>query len=789
MAIDRQLKKKKKREEKQKARRQEAQRQLLQEKAEEYEWEAEDAFHAKDYERALFWARKKLKLQPSHTRMRSLALYCSQHLHDVETFYSLFCQSYQYGEQTTRHNCLILAEMAFERKHYPFARELLEAVLSSSSALTGKLFKSRHRHAQQLYKLCLMMERPQAVKPTEHRQPVVQEKPAGGVPDAPMPPLPDQAVAEGKRKTQDGLALASGPETLPDLEIVFKIEEGPLIEALQVHRRSDPGILELALRAYKLSFRTSYDQLLCLPTLREVQSLWYQEETARKVMKTFRGRAILADEVGLGKTVEAGLILKEYMLRGLVRTALILTPSSLMNQWQEELQNKFAIPVASTNEPRFRQDPERFWNEPLVLASLQTAKLKRHFEAVTSRSYDMVIVDEAHHLKNRTTLNWKLVNNVKKSFLLMLTATPVQNNLEELFNLVTLLQPGHLKTLRAFKEEFMTRGNPTDPRNREKLRQLLKEVMVRNTRSVTQLHLPPRFALTVRVNPTSAEEAFYRAISAFVREQTAGNGSGISRFTLRRLLETAGSSHLAALRMLKKMPADGKTGMTGEVATMTRLGAQIQASAKAQKVMELLKASSDQKVLFVNTLATLEHLQRLMTAQNIPHVVFQGGLTPAQKQGVMDRFRDGCPVLLSTGMGGEGFNLQFCHVMINFDLPWNPMEIEQRIGRLHRIGQTSEVQVFNFCAAGSIEDHILEVLDRKINMFELVVGEIDMILGRLLGEEEFSDLVYDIWVQHADEPDRRKAFDALAGKLKRARSGYEKSRELDEKLFREDFGV
>ena len=164
-------------------------------------------------------------------------------------------------------------------------------------------------------------------------------------------------------------------------------------------------------------------------------------------------------------------------------------------------------------------------------------------------------------------------------------------------------------------------------------------------------------------------------------------------------------------------------------------------------------------------------------------------MTPAQKQAVMDRFRDGCQVLLSTGMGGEGFNLQFCHVMINYDLPWNPMEIEQRIGRIHRIGQEKEVQVFNFCTAGSLEDQILEVLDRKINMFELVVGEIDMILGRLQGEEEFSDLVYEIWVQHAEESERQKAFEALAARLKRARVSYEKSKELDEKLFQEDFGV
>jgi SNF2 family DNA or RNA helicase len=789
MTIDRQLKKKKKREEKQKARRQEAQRQLLQEKAAEYGWEAGNAFRAKDYERALFWAQKKLKLEPADSHMRSLALHCTQHLGDDEAFYSLFCQSYQYGQLTTRHNGLILAEMAYERKQYELAREVLQAVLSDSSSLTGKLLKSRQKQAQQIYAWCLARVHSATKKLAEAKQPAVKEEPAARVPSAPKPPSSTLATAENKSEAGAGALPTPQPEALPALDIAFKTEAEPLLEALQAHRRSDPATLNLALKAYRLSFRTSYDQLLCLPTLREVKSLWYQEETARKVMKTFRGRAILADEVGLGKTVEAGLILKEYMLRGLVRTALILVPSSLVNQWQEELRDKFAIPVTCTNDALFRQDPERFWHEPLVLASLQTAKLKRHFEAVTSRSYDMVIVDEAHHLKNRTTLNWKLVNSVQKSFLLMLTATPVQNNLEELFNLVTLLQPGHLKTLRGFKEEFMTRGNPTDPRNREKLRQLLKEVMVRNTRSVTQLHLPPRFALTVRVNPTAAEEAFYQAISAFVRELEAGNGSGTSRFSLRRLLETAGSSHLAALRMLEKMPADGKTGTRGEVAAIIRLGAEIQAGAKAQKVMELLKASSDQKVLFVNTVATLEHLQRLMTAQNIPHVVFQGGLTPVQKQAVMDRFRDGCPVLLSTGMGGEGFNLQFCHVMINYDLPWNPMEIEQRIGRLHRIGQADEVQVFNFCTAGSLEDHILEVLDRKINMFELVVGEIDMILGRLQGEEEFSDLVYDIWVRHADEPDRRKAFDALAGRLKRARSSYEKSRELDERIFREDFGV
>ena len=116
-------------------------------------------------------------------------------------------------------------------------------------------------------------------------------------------------------------------------------------------------------------------------------------------MKTFRGRAILADEVGLGKTVEAGIILKEYLARGLIRSVLVLTPSSLVNQWQEELRDKFDLAFTSSNDPLFKQDPAAFWGEPLIVASLHTARTIRHFEAVTNRTYDLVIVDEAHHLR------------------------------------------------------------------------------------------------------------------------------------------------------------------------------------------------------------------------------------------------------------------------------------------------------------------------------------------------------------------------------------------------------
>jgi SNF2 family DNA or RNA helicase len=313
--------------------------------------------------------------------------------------------------------------------------------------------------------------------------------------------------------------------------------------------------------------------------------------------------------------------------------------------------------------------------------------------------------------------------------------------------------------------------------------------MIRNTRSIAQLHLPARVAFTIRVSPRDPEGAFHQRINEFVITHAARSLPALSKMALRRLMEAAGSSHLAASRMLERIAAKSSDGVGEPAGEILDLGKGIRMSAKAQRVVELLKASRDQKIVFVNYLATVEHLRRVFQEQDIPHVVFQGGMSPAQKQAAVGAFREGCPVLLATGIGGEGHNLQFCHVMVNYDLPWNPMQIEQRIGRIHRIGQEKEVQVYNFCLAGSLEDQILEILDRKINMFELVVGEIDMILGRLQDEKEFSDMVYEIWVRNPEGAQRQKAFDALASRLKRARKAYEQSKELDEKLFREDFGV
>ena len=145
------------------------------------------------------------------------------------------------------------------------------------------------------------------------------------------------------------------------------------------------------------------------------------------------------------------------------------------------------------------------------------------------------------------------------------------------------------------------------------------------------------------------------------------------------------------------------------------------------------------------------------------------------------------PVLICTDSGGEGHNLQFANTLINFDLPWNPMRIEQRVGRIHRIGQTREVFVFNMCTVGSLEQRVLRVLSDKIRMFELVVGEVGSILGNLDQGEEFESLVLDLWLKSRTPQDLDAAFEGLGERLLAAQEEYVKTRELDEALFGEDY--
>ncbi|HYH95362.1 DEAD/DEAH box helicase [Hyalangium sp.] len=564
-----------------------------------------------------------------------------------------------------------------------------------------------------------------------------------------------------------------------------------------------PGSLvdvELCVAAWRLKLTEQFDELLCLPHLRGVQRLDYQVETVLKVLRLLRGRALLADEVGLGKTIEASMLILEMRLRGMASRVLVLVPSALVGQWTEELREKFQIPARSTEEPAFRsKNPAAAWHAPGVLvASLHLAKLERHARFVAEAPWDLVAVDEAHHVKNRATAGWRLINQLKSRFLLLITATPVETDLEELYNLITLLKPGQLSTPADFKKRFVSAGDPLNPKNRERLRALLAEVMVRNTRARAGLSvaLPPRFARTLVVEPTPAELALYQAILEEVRRRATAPAA--TRHHLRFLMEAAGSSPHAALHTLLRSASDDSpeeepstevpTPATGTLRLLELARAAASApSRKTERLMDVLAQSPGKVVVFSRFKATLEALSQALQARGLSFVSFHGGMSGPQKDQAVEAFREQARVLLATEVGGEGRNLQFANVLVNFDLPWNPMKIEQRIGRLHRIGQQHEVHIFSLCNAQSAEERILDVLDRRIHLFELVVGEVDLILGRALGEKEFDERVFDIYASTGDEPALQKEFEALAEELASARRGYEQVKALDEKLFAEDF--
>ncbi len=607
-------------------------------------------------------------------------------------------------------------------------------------------------------------------------------------------PAPLQQQHESLVKDAGRPAAAAQPvqpkpaSTIQPITVSIEIDDTEFRRALTAREFSSPQQYDVALQGQLIRLKETFERLVCFSTLKNVHSLQYQEETARKVLKRFRGRALLADEVGLGKTIEALMVLKEYFQRGMIQSALILTPASLVGQWTEELQDKFGLEFPSTDGQQYRSLAKAFWDEPFVVASINLAKSKKNYSRVVAREWDLVIVDEAHHLKNRTTLNWKLVNELKKRFLLLLTATPVENNLMELYNLITLLKPGQLKTAGEFRKEFMTRGDPTDPQNRTKLRELLGEVMIRNTRAVARIEIPARFAQTVRVDPTASEQELYGRITTLVqlinRSQEGGN-----QLLLRILLEEAGSSPRAVSLTLSRLLAKNTllSEQEQEIRAINNLCRTMGNSGKNKLLLDLIRSSSEKMIVFVKYLGTLQYLSEFLTWEGIDHAVFHGGLSGAQKEDQIRRFEADTAILVATEVGGEGRNLQFCHRMVNYDLPWNPMKIEQRVGRIHRIGQQNEVLIYNLCGSGSAEDYILEILDKKINMFEMVIGEIDMILGRIKGDQEFPNLVLDIWLNAATEDERAKAFGRLGGMLKRLKNSYEKTKTLDEKLFGENY--
>ncbi|MGM0844275.1 MAG: DEAD/DEAH box helicase [Bacillota bacterium] len=519
---------------------------------------------------------------------------------------------------------------------------------------------------------------------------------------------------------------------------------------------SDWDLFKLAVEVEEHTVIPNFEGLQAPKHLSSLTPLPHQLEVARKVVESMNGKAILADEVGLGKTIEAGLILKEYMIRGLVKKVLILVPASLVSQWAIELNSKFFIPAVA-------QKKSYVWDQcDIVISSIDTAKRSPHREKVYEQDYDLVIIDEAHKLKNHKTKNYEFVQNLKKKFCLLLTATPIQNRVEEIFHLVSLLKPGHLGNESGFTEKYKKGKRAVG--NDAHLKDLVNKVMIRNRRSDTGIEWTKRHVKTVLIDFTEQERDLYDSFNVLKGPYDEWASSSFSLLTLQR---EACSSREAVFYTLKNMlqrQEQPSPLLTQRVNDLMKKVEQVQTNSKAQEALKIIQSANDKVIIFTEYRATQLYLQWFLKQHGITSVPFRGGFKRGKKDWMRELFKNHAQVLIATEAGGEGINLQFCHHIINFDLPWNPMRLEQRIGRVHRLGQTEDVHIYNFATKNTVEEHILKLLYEKINLFEKVIGQLDDILTKL-DFGKFEEHIEDIFTHSRSQGEMKIKMDNLSAMI------------------------
>ncbi|MEH7178727.1 DEAD/DEAH box helicase [Neobacillus vireti] len=529
-----------------------------------------------------------------------------------------------------------------------------------------------------------------------------------------------------------------------------------------LHRIENDGpwgnkeLFKLAVGVEKNLIIPEFEGLQAPKHLPNLTPLPHQLETAKQVIENMNGKAILADEVGLGKTIEAGLILKEYMIRGLVKKVLILVPASLVTQWSYELNSKFFIPAVS-------QRKSYVWEQcDVVVSSIDTAKREPHREIIYKQDYDLIIIDEAHKLKNNKTKNYEFVQNLKKKFCLLLTATPIQNRIEEIFNLVSLLKPGHLGSETAFYEKYKRDARSLN--DNEHLKELVNKVMIRNRRADTGIEWTKRHVETIAIEFTPEERNLYDAITDLKSEGDWVQTSAFSVMTLQREACSSRESVFYTLKNMLQKKENPTQAFEDQIQSLIKKVETVQTNSKAEKTLELIQKINDKVIIFTEYRATQMYLQWFLKQNGISSVPFRGGFKRGKKDWMRELFQKHAQVLIATEAGGEGINLQFCNHIINFDLPWNPMRLEQRIGRIHRLGQEKDVMIYNFAIKNTVEEHILKLLYEKIELFEKVIGDLDDILTKLdFGNIE--DHLIDIFGQSCSEGEMRIKMENLTSMI------------------------
>lgn len=604
--------------------------------------------------------------------------------------------------------------------------------------------------------------------------------------------------------------------------------------------------------------QSSYDSLASAMSGVKVDLNPHQVDAALFAMQSpLRSGALLADEVGLGKTIEAGLILAQFWAER-KRHILLIVPASLRTQWRAELSEKFYIDSMLMDSSNFNKLKKSGRYNPfdtkdqVVICSYNFAS--RNADALHAVPWNLVIMDEAHRLRNvykpGNVTGKRLQAALQGRKKLLLTATPLQNNLMELYGLVSIIDEHVFGDAKTFREMYVSVTN-ADIRNRNLKRRL--EAFCKRTlrKQVTEyVRYTGRHALLQEYSPTAAEEELYNSISAYLQMDKlyalpAGQRTLIT-MVLRKLLASSSfaiagtlNSLIARLESLLRgteaeldledydtyneltdegddgpdeaadSPEDAQHRREGilreleQLRQFAELANSITVNAKGDNLISALAQGFERieelggqrkAVIFTESRRTQQYLLNLLSNHGYAgRIVFLNGVNnddiskqiyaawkerhqndgaisgsrqADMKAAVVEEFRDRASILIGTEAAAEGINLQFCSLIVNYDLPWNPQRIEQRIGRCHRYGQKNDVVVINFLNRKNAADRrVYELLDQKFRLFEGVFGSSDDVLGSIESGVDFEKRIASIYQTCKTAEAIQAEFDRLQEEL------------------------
>lgn len=482
---------------------------------------------------------------------------------------------------------------------------------------------------------------------------------------------------------------------------------------------------------------------------------------------------LIADDVGLGKTISAGLVISELISRSRLSKILIVCPKLIGPQWQDELLTKFSIPSEiALGRDLINADPEE---TGAVITTYASARL--HLDSIPQDRFQMLVLDEAHKLRNLYGVEnppqvakrfRKALEERRFRFVLMLTATPIQNRLWDLYSLVDLLTVarGHQNPFgsegmfaRKFIADNQEQARQLKPDARDEFRSIVYGYMSRVRRGDAKLYFPDRVVQMHKVEPTPAELQLISAIAEPIQL--------LNRLAQISILQALTSSPDALMVQLNNMARNG-TVPQELAATVRAIVTGMPTSAKLHGLgglIDTLKRENPERwrlVVFTGRLETQTTIQAFLEKQGLKVGIIKGTSGP-RNQETLARFRKtppDCHVIVSTEAGSEGVNLQVANVLVNYDLPWNPMIVEQRIGRVQRLAsEHASVGIFNIMLRGTFEEYIVGRLMEKLQMASHAIGDIEALLeaSGISGEDEEGATSF-------DERIRQLVIAALTGK-------------------------